>query len=161
VLPHAAAFIALNLCGARQSLRLFQDLSGAIVKHCDPDVTPNPKEWLELDEQERIQLAERYHLRQRIDLPSVKAHAAFHAIVENQIAEGLEPVVRAMMRLTGEGLSRHDSLHAIGSVLADHFYATMNSKDADFANSVQAHYYAAVERLTAKEWHRKYEEPDA
>ena len=125
------------------------------MRHYDPELAPDPKEWLKLDEQERIELAERHHLAARIELPSVKAHAVFHAIVENQIAQRLEPVVRAMARLTAEGLSRHDALHAIGSVVADHFYEAMNAKDEDFANTAQARYNASVERLTVKEWHRK------
>ncbi len=127
------------------------------MKHYDPEVAPDPAEWLELDEQERIQLAERHHRAARIELPNVKVHAAFHVIVENQIAEGLESVVRAMARLIREGLSRHDALHAIGSIAAEQFYEAMKTKDEEFANTAQARYNAAVERLTAKEWRRKYE----
>ena len=92
----------------------------------------------------------------RVKLPNATAHAAFHAIVENQIAEGLEPVVRAMARLIQQGLSRHDALHAVGSAVADHFFEAMNSQDQDFASTAQARYNAAVERLTAQEWKRKY-----
>ena len=79
----------------------------------EPEVPPDPAEWLALDEQERIQLAEAYHRAARIKLPNVKVHAVFHAIIENQIAEGLDPVLRAMKRLANEGLSRHDAIHAI------------------------------------------------
>ena len=128
------------------------------MRHYDPEVAPDPEEWLELDEQERIQLAERHHKAARIKLPNVKVHAVLHAIVENQIAEGLEPVVRAMGRLTRDGLSRHDALHAIGSVVAEHFYEALSTKDEDVANTAQARYNAAVERFTVAEWHRKYEE---
>jgi hypothetical protein len=53
----------------------------------DPDHAPNPEEWLALDEQVRIRFAEEYHRAKRIKLPNVKAHAVFHAIIENQIAE--------------------------------------------------------------------------
>lgn len=88
------------------------------VKHYDPDIAPNPIEWLALDEQERIQLVEGHHRAARVKLPNIKAHACFHAIVENHIADGLEPVARAMARLTNEGLTRHDALHAIASVVA-------------------------------------------
>jgi hypothetical protein len=127
------------------------------VRHYDPNIAPHPKDWLELDELQRIELAERYHRAVRVKLPNVKAHAIFHAIVENQLAEGLEPVVRAMKRLAAEGLSRHDALHAVGSVAADHFYDAMSSKDEEFAKTAQARYNAAVERLTVEEWHRKHE----
>jgi hypothetical protein len=128
------------------------------VTHYDPEVPPNPTEWLALDEQLRIGLAERYHRNAREKVPNVKAHAAFHAIVENQIAEGLEPVTRAMERLMKQGLSRHDAVHAVGSVVADHFFEAMNTKDKDFGSTAQARYDAAVERLTAQEWKRKYQE---
>lgn len=124
----------------------------------DPEVPPVAAEWLALDEQRRIQLAESYHRAAREKVPNYTAHAAFHAIVENQIAEGLEPVVRAMARLMKQGLSRHDALHAIGSAVADHFFEAMNTKDQEgFAAAAQARYNAAVERLTAAEWKRKYE----
>jgi len=76
--------------------------------------------------------------------------AAFHAIVENQIAEGFESVVRAMARLVSEGLSRHDAVHAIGSVAAEQFYEAMKTNDEEFANTAETRYNAAVERLTAK-----------
>lgn len=127
------------------------------MRHYDPEVAPNPAQWLALDEQERIQLAEAHHRTARIKLPNVKAHAVFHVIVENQIAEGLEPVVRAMARLMNEGLSRHDALHAIGSVVADQFFEAMHTKDKDFANTAQARYNAEVERLSANGWRRKYD----
>lgn len=116
----------------------------------DPDQTPNPEQWLALDEQTRIRLAEEHHRAARIKLPNLKVHATFHAIVENQIAENTESVVRAMARLTAEGLSRHDAIHAIGSVLAEHIHDLFNAK-ADQSNSA-AIYNAAVERLTAKGW---------
>ena len=127
------------------------------MKDYDPEAGPDPAEWLQLDEQERIDLAERHHRAARIKLPNVTVHAVFHAIVENQIAEGLEPVLRAMKRLTDEGLSRHEALHAIASVVADHLFEAMHTKDETFANAAQAQYNAAIERLTVKEWHRKNE----
>lgn len=116
----------------------------------DPDHAPNPEHWLALDEQVRIHLAEEYHRVKGIKLPNVKAHAVFHAIVENQIAENLESVVRAMARLTSEGLSRHESIHAIASVLAEHINELFKTK-VDEKHSA-AIYSAAVERLTAKGW---------
>ena len=126
------------------------------MKRYDPEVPPDPAEWLRLDEQERIQLIEEHHREQRIELPNLKLHAVFHAIVENQIAEQFESSLRGLTRLTAEGLSRHDALHAMGSVVAEHLYETMRSKDEDSAASAQARYNAAVERLTAKEWLRSY-----
>ena len=59
------------------------------MKQYDPEVAPVPSEWLALDESHRIQLAESSHRASREKVPNHTAHAAFHAIVENQIAEGL------------------------------------------------------------------------
>ena len=116
----------------------------------DPDHAPNPEQWLALDEQVRIHLAEEHHRVTRIKLPNLKAHAVFHAIVENQIAENLESVVRAMARLTAGGLSRHEAIHAIASVLAEDMHELFNATANEKSSS--AIYNAAVERLTAKSW---------
>jgi len=126
------------------------------MTHYDPEVAPAPAAWLTLDEQERIQLVQASHRAAGIKLPDAKAHAAFHAIVENQIAEGLAPIVRAMARLENEGLSRHDALHAIGAVCAEHLFAILDSKREDDPGPVQARYHAAVDRLTAKSWRQHY-----
>lgn len=90
----------------------------------------------------------------RVELPNLAAHAVFHAIIENQIAENLESVVRAMTRLTADGLGRHDAIHAIGSVLAEHIQDLFNAKVVK-ADS-QGIYNAALERLTAKMWLNSY-----
>lgn len=124
----------------------------------DPQRAPDPEMWLTLDEQERIQLVEDYHRRQKVKLPSLKAHAAFHAIVENQLAEGLESVQRAMVRLAKQGLSRHDSVHAVAWVLSQQFYELMNAKTADPTEVVQARYATEVERLNADAWLAQDEE---
>jgi hypothetical protein len=120
------------------------------VQRYDPEHAPNPEQWLALDEQERFALVEAHHRRARIKLPNLKIHAVFHAIVENQIAEGMESVVRAMTRLRTQGLSRHDAVHAVASVVAAHMHDLVQNKgDAATSNSI---YGAAVERLTAKSW---------
>jgi hypothetical protein len=116
----------------------------------DPEETPNAAEWLALDEQERIALAMKYHRTARIKLPNLKMHAAIHAVVENQIAEGHEPVVRAITRLTSTGLSRHDAVHAIGSVLAEHIFDLLH--DSSPKDNSMVNYDAAIERLTSESW---------
>ncbi len=126
------------------------------MKTYDPEIPPLPAEWLAIDEQRRTQLIESYHRAKGVKLPNVKLHALFHAIIENQIATGVEPVVRAMARLRTQGLSRHETLHAIASVLTDHFFEIMKNKDKSLSTNAQESYNAGVERLTAKEWRSKY-----
>lgn len=122
-----------------------------------PEIAPDPEEWLALDEGERTLIVEDYHRSAHIELPNATVHALIQVVVENQIAERLDPVVRAMARLRKEGLARHDALHAIGSVVAEHLFDAMNSKDPALVDSVGIIYAAAVERLTAREWRQRYQ----
>jgi hypothetical protein len=121
------------------------------VQYYDPLEAPDPEEWLALDEQERIDLAQDYHRRARIRLPNAKAHATFHAIVETQIALGDEtPARRTAQRLMDEGLGRHEAIHAIGSVLAGFIHDLMKVPESH--TEPNAPYFAALERLTARDW---------
>jgi hypothetical protein len=74
------------------------------------------------------------------------------ASLKTRLPKGLDPVVRAMARLQSQGLSRHDSLHAVGWVLAGHMREVMTNVVADEAAVAQARYNAAVERLNAADW---------
>ena len=124
----------------------------------DPNRSPDPREWLLLDEQSRISQAEKYHKKSGIRLPNTKAHATFHAIVENQIALGEEAVVRALERLKVQGLDRHDSIHAIAWVLSQHLHELMTKDTEDTKEVVNARYFAAVERLNAQDWRKLAED---
>jgi hypothetical protein len=123
------------------------------VQRYDPLEAPDPEEWLELDEQERIDLVRDDHRRAGIRLPNEKLHATLHAIVEAQIALGDEtPAGRIAQRLIGEGLDRHDAIHAIGMVLAEHIYDVLKTTKSD--KDPNAPYFVALERLTAEDWRR-------
>jgi PAS domain-containing protein len=116
----------------------------------DPNVAPDTARWLELDEGDRILLAEAYHRRARIEVPDGKVHAIIHVVVENQVALGDElPVRRAIDRLMSEGLDRHDAVHAVGSVLAAYLNDLLKA-DAP-PDSLEA-YKKDVERLTVESW---------
>ena len=130
-----------------RSARLF---GGSAMSRYDPSQTPDAAEWLDLDEQERLDRVERYHRRARIDLPNRTLHASIHVAVENQLAAEDEPAVRAFARLMKDGLSRHDAVHAIGSLVAEHIYDLLKLNDSPEA--LRARYYAALECLTAAQW---------
>ena len=75
-------------------------------------------------------------------------HATVHAIIENQVAMGDElPTHNAIERLMGEGLDRHDAVHAVASVLAVHINDALRAGSPN----IEA-YNDAVERLTAESW---------
>jgi len=122
----------------------------------DPATAPEPSEWLELDEQERMLRVEYHHRRAGIRTGQDRLHAALHTVVENQIALDDPPAVRrAMERLMAAGLDRHEALHAVGSVLAGGVFDLVKGEaPIPFSND---DYSAAVERLTAESWRRTLE----
>lgn len=116
----------------------------------DPDVAPDAQEWLELDEFERIDMVARAHRRARVKLPNPQLHAVIHVIVENQIAERVPVPTDTLHRLVAEGLTRHDALHAMGSVLAVHMQTMLTR--APTSGDPNSAYYAALHGLTAQGW---------
>ena len=121
------------------------------MERYDPLVALDPEAWLSLDEAERIDLVQEYHRRARVRLPKPVVHAAIHTAVENQVALGDEvPAHRTLGRLMREGLDRHEAIHAIGSVLAEHMSNLLRAESAIPEHN--ASYFAALGRLTAKGW---------
>jgi hypothetical protein len=121
--------------------------------HYDANTAPDPEAWLQLDEQERIDLAIDYHRRYHLPMgQSPKLHGTMHAIVENQVALGDATVVPATLtRLMREGLDRHDAIHAIGSVLMAIIFDVV-TKNADTDGDINAKYGRELAALTAAGW---------
>ncbi len=118
----------------------------------DPMLELDPKRWGLLDEDERVDLVVKYHQEAGIELPDQYTHALLHVVVENQIAQGDEtPVEAVLRRLTDENLDRHDAVHAIASILANHMFELMHGENAALGND---EYYAELEKLTADKWRR-------
>ncbi len=127
--------------------------AGMAICRYDPLEPPDAKQWLALDDDERIRLALDYHVRARAKLPNAQVHAALHAIVENQVALGDEtPVRRKVQQLMAQGLDRHDAIHAIASVLVKYLYGP--AQGAEPAGDPNQRYYAALKRLNARKWLR-------
>lgn len=117
----------------------------------DPLLAPSPTAWLATDEGDRIEWVMVYHRRARVKLPNRRLHAAIHVVVENQVAMGDElPVRRCLDRLQAEGLDRHEAIHAIGSVVADHMVDLLKTRVP--GGDPHAAYWAELERLTAETW---------
>ncbi|MCA1960571.1 MAG: hypothetical protein LDL33_07225 [Desulfomonile sp.] len=90
------------------------------MNNYDPDKAPDPAEWLALEEAEQFNLVAAYHGLAGGKAPHEYLHAMVHVVVENQLAEEITVARDALERLTGEGLGRHDAIHAMGDVLIDH-----------------------------------------
>jgi hypothetical protein len=116
----------------------------------DPLNNIDPKEWLDLSEEERLDLVLQYHFTLDIDLPIPEIHASMHVVVENQIAMDDElPVKMTLDRLIKEGLDRHEAIHAIASVLAGDIFDLMQGRKPTFDNDS---YEKSLNELTAKKW---------
>ena len=83
------------------------------MQEYDPEKTPNPKEWLALDEWECTNLIVDYHDSAEVELPNPQLHAIFHTIVENQIAMGEKVAIRTLRCLMKEGLNRVGWINSI------------------------------------------------
>lgn len=121
----------------------------------DPECAPDSESWLALDESDRLEVVEDAISAER-GLPNRRLHATFHLIVENQAAMGDEtPVAATLERLIGEGLSRHDAVHAVGSVLSTHVYRAMRlgGETLDGGDPNES-YWRDLEDLTAEAWRR-------
>jgi hypothetical protein len=119
----------------------------------DPDVGPDPVHWLALEEAERLRQAKDYHQRHDTLLAEPEIHAAVHVVIENQIATGDEtPAQGALERLMAEGLTRHEAVHALGSVLTEMIVAVANDKEVERFRADA--YNGAIARITAEDWRR-------
>ena len=124
------------------------------MRKYNPDKKPNSTKWLALDEDQRILLIERFHEQHGEYGESLKTHSVIHAVVEAQLAEETKPVEDALLRLRKSGLSRHDSIHAIGSVLAEYIWEVLEN---DEAGDINEEYFARLSQLTTESWHAHYE----
>ncbi|MFG5411415.1 DUF1841 family protein, partial [Piscinibacter sakaiensis] len=122
----------------------------------DPETAPNPATWLSTPESSRVREVATFHMVHRESAGNQKAHAAMHVAVENQIAMGFGPTVRAMQRLQSEGLSRHEAVHAVASVLAEHLFSVSQAKVKSDSASLQNALNQDIEYLSAKAWRTKY-----
>ena len=116
----------------------------------DPDKAPDPGDWLALDPAERTRMVADYYAREGGYGGSLDVHAQVHATIETQLAEQVTPVKAAFMRLRDNGLSRHEAIRAIGSVLARRIRRIDDPQD--LTSAANREYFSALEMLTADNW---------
>lgn len=131
------------------------------MERYDPNLAPDPEAWQALEEQDRIALVADYHeqANETLDNPARdRLHAAMHCIVENQVVMGDEtPVAATLDRLTDEGLTRHEALHAIAQTLTHRIHDAFNSdapkeSTPEEDESVGQDYFRALSKLSADDW---------
>ena len=122
------------------------------MKNYDPSISPDPEQWFELDEQERIELAFQFveNFETEVNEEAHKVHATIHAIIENQLAENVEPTLETYKRLIRQGLNRHETIHALGAVIFEDIIAVMESK----THQPLGKHKLRLRKLTAKRWRK-------
>jgi len=117
----------------------------------DADRTPDPEAWRDADEGERLAAVDAHHRAPagpHPPTPRARLHAALHLVVENQLASGEPPQARrALDRLVRGGLSRHEALHAIGSLVASATQGALSGARFDAGA-----YGRALDALTPESW---------
>jgi len=90
------------------------------MKRYDPDQELDPRQWLQLAEDQRRTLALQAHQPLPPGHPqmaNLRLHAAAHVMVETQLARQEIPEAnQAFQRLRAAGLSRHRAVHALADV---------------------------------------------
>ena len=123
------------------------------MKKYNSSPAPDPKEWLSLDESERIFLVEVFHEEAGEEIPenAEEMHAIIHVAVENQCAMGVDPVPKTLAKLIRQGLDRHEVIHAIGAVLSEDLFELYKGTIESWE---QKRYRRRLEKLTAKRWRK-------
>lgn len=123
----------------------------------DPDKKPDPKKWLKMGEDKRIEACKNYHVKANIEMPNVKMHAIVHSVVENQAATPDDDRVSDKLdQLQREGLSRHEAIHAVGLVMSEFLFDALTGNPDPHANE---NYFRELEQLDAAQWLAMAPEP--
>lgn len=123
----------------------------------DPDIELDPREWRELDDQERVRVVTSYHVQNRIAMADLKSHALMHVNVENMLTQGRGPMMRALVRLQADGLSRHEAIHALAAVWLAYPVDSYSGGAGLSAREKQLAFNQALETLTAEKWRMLHE----
>lgn len=123
------------------------------MQRYNPSQSPDPEEWLLLDELKRINLVEEFHKDSGEDFNegAERIHAAIHVAVENQFILETERVSAVIAKLIRQGLDRHEALHAVGAVLSEYLYNMQTGKGEPWN---QKSYNRRLEKLSAKRWRK-------
>jgi hypothetical protein len=96
-----------------------------------PDEETDAAAWNAATDEERVEACGRAHQLLPTWHPpvlNVRLHASMHAVVETQLANELPEVRETLTRLRGEGVSRHQAIHAIAGVVADELQRVLRDK---------------------------------
>lgn len=139
----------------------------------DPLVDPVPSQWLELSEDERIDVVLEHHRGDGFEPSRAKLHAVTHVVIENILAEGLVDGAAAKLReLVADGLDRHEAIHALGTAVTGSIFEALRSTDRATAPGGRERDLASrIAEVSVESWRGMadadlrptltYEDPDA
>jgi hypothetical protein len=141
---YADAFFRLLIMLGEQNI----PLQISKMKKYKASQAPDPKEWLSLDEYNRLELVVEFvnEFETHIEDTAKRIHAGLHVIVENQLAMESAPTPETYSRLRKQGLNRHEAIHAIGAVISEDMFEIMQG------NRQELKYQDRLRKLTAKKW---------
>ncbi|WP_018605351.1 hypothetical protein [Uliginosibacterium gangwonense] len=120
-----------------------------MTTYYNPNIPPDLNTWVKLSLDEQTRLAKNFHDSARIK--ASKQHAYLHVYVENQIASGFRPAIRALDRLQGEGLGRHDAIHMIATVFAAYYQQRPATPSRKEQSDAQIALNAELDALTVSD----------
>ncbi|WP_299263219.1 hypothetical protein [uncultured Psychrosphaera sp.] len=117
----------------------------------NPNKIVDVENWLALDEGIRIELVYDFHSNLDLELTedALRLHVSIHVIVENQLAMGVDLIPETFAKLTRQGLSRHETIHAVGAIISEDIFDLMKGDTKEFSPKK---YRRKLEKLTAKRW---------
>lgn len=124
-----------------------------IMEAYNPNICPNPEDWLAIDEKARIDLVRESLKKYEDDLDNDAAelHSLIHVIVENQLALGVELIPETIDKLMRQGLDRHGAIHAIGAIISGFIMELKEGASVEFSPK---QYRIKLEKITAKRWRK-------
>jgi hypothetical protein len=117
----------------------------------NPNESVDSKNWLALDEVNRIELVHDFHSKLDLELAveALNVHSTIHVLVENQLAMGVEFIPETIAKFIRQGLNRHEAIHAIGAIISEDIFDLLKGSAEEFS---QKKYRKKLEKITAKKW---------
>jgi hypothetical protein len=117
----------------------------------DPSIAPDKGEWLALDEGEQLDIVAVFHESHGEFGNSLDVHAGIHVVIETQLALDTPEVTAALDRLMKQGLTRHDVIHAIGTVFLESIHDLVESDHTSDGDDNER-YYERLSSFNAVDW---------
>ena len=118
----------------------------------NPNTSIPKRDWLSMEEQDKIEAILEYHKKHKTNLWNKEFHLNLHIEIENQIAKNIRPVNNALRRLKRSGMRRHDAIHAIGCIFIENVEILNEEKSIKYRRTK---YYKEIDLLTIKSFFKR------